>query len=167
VRRAVYWSLLLAPPAGLSYGGEGVANWDRGYGPGQMQATAADMAMWRKALFMPAAKQMSVLARLVNSTDFTSLRPDPKAVAVQPGEQSPKRFVAAVGTEAKDLAMVYVPEDRTLEVVMDALPRSPSVSWFNPRTGQYNPAVAVLTGSSCQFPTPEPGDWLLVVKVGK
>ena len=110
---------------------------------------------------------MSSLAKLVATTDFPSLRPDPKAVAVQPGEKSPQRFVTAVGTEAKDLSMVYVPEDRTLELVMDALPRSPSVSWFNPRTGQNNPAVAVLTGSSCQFPTTEPGDWLLVVKAGK
>ena len=167
VRRAAYWSLLQTPPAGLSYGGEGVANWDRGFGPGQMQATADDLAMWRKALFMPAAKQMSSLARLMTSIDFPSLRPDPKAVAVQPGEQSPQRFVTAVGTEAKDLSMVYVPEDRTLEILLDALPQSPSVSWFSPRTGQNSPAAVVRTGRSCQFPTPEPGDWLLVVKAGK
>jgi hypothetical protein len=167
VRRAAYSSLLLSPLAGVSYGAEGVANWDKSVGPGLMQATAADIAMWHKALFMPAAKQMSSLARLVTSMDFTSLRPDPKAVAAQPGEQSPRRFVTAAGTEAKDLSLVYVPEDRTLELVLDALPHSPSVSWFNPRTGQNNPAVAVLTGRSCQFPTPEPGDWLLVVRAGK
>jgi len=167
VRRAVYWSLLQSPLAGVSYGGEGVANWDRSVGPGQEQATAADIAMWHKALFMPAAKQMSSLARLVTSIDFPSLRPDPKAVAVQPGEQSPRRFVTAAGTPDKDLAIVYVPEDRTLELLLDALPHSPSVYWFNPRTGESNPSVAVLTGRSCQFPTPEPGDWLLVLKVGK
>jgi hypothetical protein len=60
-----------------------------------------------------------------------------------------------------------VPEDRTLELALDSLPPSPSVAWLNPRTGQTNPAVAVVGGRSCQFPTPDPGDWLLVLKAGK
>jgi hypothetical protein len=167
VRHAVYWSLLLGPIAGVSYGGEGVMNWERSVGPGQMEATAADMAMWRKGLFMPAAKQMSYLARFMNSMDFWKLRPDQKAVAAQPGEQSPRRFIAAEGTAANDLAIVYVPEDRTPGLFLDALPHSPTVSWFNPRTGQDNPAAVGLTGGSSQFPTPEPGDWLLVLKAGK
>ena len=167
VRRAVYWSLLLGPTAGVSYGAEGVANWERDVGPGQEQATAADMAMWRKALFMPAAKQMASLARFLTATDFWRLRPDPKAVAGQPGEQSPGRFIAAASTEAKDLSIVYVPEERTLELVVEALPHSPAVTWFNPRTGENNPVAAVPAGSSYKFPTPGPGDWLLVLKAGK
>ena len=64
VRHAVYWSLLLAPPAGVSYGGQGVANWDTTVGPKDEQTKAADLPMWRKALFMPAAKQMSSLAEV-------------------------------------------------------------------------------------------------------
>jgi hypothetical protein len=80
---------------------------------------------------------------------------------------SPGLFIAAAGTETKDLSVLYVPEERTLEIVLEALPASPSVTWFNPRTGQNSPAVAVVGGHSCQFPTPEPGDWLLVMKAGK
>jgi len=167
VRRAVYWSVLLGPVAGVSYGAEGVMNWERDVGPGQAQATAADMAMWRKALFMPAAKQVSYLAWFLTSVDFWRLYPDPKAVAGQPGDQAPPRFIAAAGTQDKDLAVVYVPQDRTLELSPDAMPHSPAVFWLNPRTGASSPAVAVLGGSSCQFPTTEPGDWLLVLKVGK
>ena len=167
VRHAAYWGLLLAPPAGLSYGGQGVANWDMTIGPKDEQTKAADLAMWRKALFMPAAKQMSSLAKVMTSIDFWRLRPDPKAVAAQPGEQSPRRFIAAANTQDNTLSVVYVPEDRTLALLQDALPHSPTVSWFNPRTGENNPAVAVVAGDSCQFPTTEPGDWLLVLKVGK
>ena len=63
--------------------------------------------------------------------------------------------------------LVYVPEDRTVEILLDALPPSPNVSWFNPRTGETSPAVAVVGGRTCQFPTPDPGDWLLVMKSGK
>ena len=158
----------MAPPAGVSYGAQGVANWDTTVGPKDEQTKAADLPMWRKALFMPAGKQMAHLAKFMNSMDFWKLRPQPKAVASQPGDQSPRRFIAAAGTEANTLSLVYVPEDRTLEVVARARSRtSPSVGWLNPRTGESNPAVAVVGGRSCQFPTPDPGDWLLVTKAGK
>jgi collagenase-like protein with putative collagen-binding domain len=67
----------------------------------------------------------------------------------------------------KDLSVVYVPQERTLEIALETLPASPTVTWFNPRTGQNNPAVAVVGARSCQFPTPEPDDWLLVMRGGK
>ena len=167
VRHAAYWSLLLGPLAGISYGGLGVLNWDTTVGSKDEPASADALPMWRRALFMPSAKQMSLLAGFMTSMDFWRLRPAPKAVAVQPGGQAPRRYIAAADSEAKDLAIVYTPEDRTLELFLDGLPHSPSVSWCNPRTGERNPGVAVLTGSSCQFPTPAPGDWLLVLKAGK
>ena len=167
VRRAAYWSLLMTPPAGISYAGQGVVNWDPTVGLKDGQPDAADLPMWRKALFMPAGKQMSFLAKFINSVDFWKLRPEQKAVASQPGQESPRRFIAAAAAADQTLSVIYVPEDRTLEVLLDALPRSPSVGWFNPRTGENNAAVAVVAGSSCQFPTPNPGDWLLVTKAGK
>jgi hypothetical protein len=52
-------------------------------------------------------------------------------------------------------------------MILKSLPPSPAVSWLNPRTGEKNPAVAVVGERSCQFPTPDPGDWLLVMKTGK
>ena len=167
VRRAAYWSLLLTTPAGVSYSGLGVANWDTTVGPRDEQTKVADLPLWRKAMFMPAAKQMSSLGKFISAVDFWKLRPQPKALASQPGLTSPRRFIAAAGTEANTFSLVYVPEDRTLEVALPALPHSPSVNWFNPRTAENNPAVAVVGGSACQFPTPDPGDWLLVLKAGK
>jgi hypothetical protein len=167
VRRAIYWSLLMTPPAGVSYGAQGVVNWDTTVGPKEEHTKAADLPMWRKALFMPAAKQMSRLAKFMNSIDFWMLRPQPKAIASQPSHLSPRRFIAAASTEANDLSIVYVPEDRTLELFLNALPPSPAVTWLNPRTGDKHPAVAVVSASTCQFPTPDPGDWLLVMKAGR
>lgn len=165
VRHAAYSSLLLSVPAGITYGAAGVADWDVTLDQPPKRKNA--LPLWHRALFMPAAKQMAHLARFVNSVEFWRLRPQPGFVAVQPGTMSPDRFIVAAGTEAKDLSVVYVPEERTLEIVLEALPASPSVTWFNPRTGQNSPAVAVVGGRSCQFPTPEPGDWLLMMKAGK
>ena len=168
VRRAIYWSLLLAPPAGVSYGGQGVVNWDTSVGPGTQQPRAADLPMWRKALFMPAAKQMAYLARFMNSIDFWKLRPEPKAVASQPGKQSPRRFIAAAGTEDQAPFLSSMCR-RTARW---------NYSWTRSRTrrrlvgsirarARTTPPWPWWVDSSCQFPTPDPGDWLLVLKAGK
>jgi hypothetical protein len=77
------------------------------------------------------------------------------------------RRIVAASTETKDVSVVYLPEERTLELMTDALPSAPAVSWFNPRAGESSPAVAVVGGAACQFPTPDPGDWLLIMKAGK
>jgi len=63
--------------------------------------------------------------------------------------------------------VVYVPEDRTVEIKLDAMPPSPNVTWINPRTGEKSPAVAVVTQNTCQFPTPSEGDWILFMKTDK
>jgi len=163
-RRAAYSQLLLLPPAGISYGAQGVAEWDTTLDQPPKRKNA--LPLWHRALFMPAAKELADLSKFVGSVEFWRLRPQPGFVAAQPGTVSGERFIAAAGTEAKDLSVVYVPQERTLEIVLEALPSSPSVNWFNPRTGQTSAAVAVVSGRSCQFPTPEPGDWLLVMKAG-
>lgn len=167
VRLAAYRGLLMAPPAGVSYGGQGVVNWDRTTDAAKDKTPGADLPLWQKALFMPAAKQMGHLHNFFSSLQFWRLRPEPKAVANQPGDAEPRREVLAAGTERKDLLLVYVPEDRTVELYLDAMPASPTVTWVNPRTGETSPAVAVVVGRTCQFPTPEPGDWLLVLRAGK
>ena len=157
VRKAAYWSLLLSPRVGVSYSGFGVTAWDGAQGAG-------NLPLWHLALFMPAGKQMTKLARFMGTNDFWRLEPAPKDVATQPGDSSPRRYIAAASSETRSWSVVYMPEDRTREVFLDALPPSPGVTWFNPRTGEHSPAVAVVGGKTCQFPTPDPGDWLLVMK---
>jgi len=80
---------------------------------------------------------------------------------------TPAKFVAAASTDLKDLVLVYIPEERTVEVLLEALPPSPTITWFNPRTGEKSPAVAVVTANTCQFPTPSEGDWIMWMKSSK
>ncbi len=167
VRRAAYWGLLMAPPAGVSYGAQGVINWDRTVDETKDKTPGANLPLWQRSLFMPGAKQMSRLEKFFSSIPFWRLEPLTNAIANQPGNSHLKNEILAAGTETKDLMLVYVPEDRTLELNLDVMPPSPVVTWFNPRTGDANPAVAVVVSRTCQFPTPEPGDWLLVVRGGK
>jgi hypothetical protein len=41
------------------------------------------------------------------------------------------------------------------------------IQWLNPRTGKKSAAVAVIGARTCQLPTPDKGDWVLIAKTGK
>lgn len=166
VRRAHYWSLLNAPTAGITYGGHGIWGWDDGTRPPVDHPNSGTPLPWRQALLMPGALQMTVLARFFQSFDFWRLRPAPEVLASQPGIASPRRFISAAKSDQNDLMVVYVPEDRVVELQLSALTNmkgSPVLTWVNPRNGERHAAVAVLGANTCQVPTPEPGDWLLLI----
>ncbi len=69
----------------------------------------------------------------------------------------------------KSFPVAFLPliDTGKVEVKLDLMPTSPNVSWFNPRTGERSPAVAVVTQTTCQFPTPAEGDWILFMKMDK
>ncbi len=168
VRRAVYWSLLVSPTAGVSYGGHGVWGWDDGTKPPVDHPNTGTPLPWSKAILMPAAEQMAHVHDFFSQFDWWRLRPAPELVANQPGKTDPKRYIALARTEMRDVTVVYVPQDRTVELAMESLPPSPGISWFDPRTGEKKPAVAVLGDKTIQLPAPEPiGDWLLLMQTEK
>ena len=123
--------------------------------------TTGQPLAWQKALLLPGAEQVAHLVTFFTNLNFGQLRPLPEAIVNNPGTQAPRKFIAAARSEAKDVTVVYVPEERTLEILLTALPPSPEVKWFNPRTGETSAAVAVITDTSAQFPTPGDGDWIL------
>ena len=167
VRRAVYWSLLCAPTAGVTYGGHGIWGWDDGTKDPTDHAGTGIPLPWQKALTMPGAEQMAHVADFFASVNWTKLRPAPVTVVNNPGAQKPSKFITGAKTDDKELMVIYVPEDRTVEIKLDSMPPSPNVTWFNPRTGEKSPAVAVVTANTCQFPTPAEGDWILFMKTDK
>jgi hypothetical protein len=161
VRRTLYWSLLNGPTAGVSYGGHGVWGWDDGTkAPTDHEGTGTPLP-WQKALLMPGAQQMTNLVAFFSGIAWQDLRPLPGAVVNNPGGASPRKYIAAARSTKGDLTVVYVPEERTVEVLLASLPPSPEVKWFNPRTGETSAAVAVITDTTAQFPTPSEGDWIL------
>jgi len=161
VRRTLYWSLLNAPTAGVTYGGHGVWGWDDGTKPPADHPGTGTPLPWQKALILPCAEQITNLVKFFTSIEFNQLRPMPEAVVNNPGNQAPRKYIAAARSEKKDLTVVYVPEERTIEILLTALPPSPEVKWYNPRTGENSAAVAVITDTTAQFPTPSEGDWIL------
>lgn len=165
VRHAAYWSLFLAPPAGVSYGGQGVVHWDLTADPADKQVPGSGLPMWQKAMFMPAARQMFQLGRLMETLDYWKLQPQANLLAVQPGESNPSLWVTAAASPANNVALVYAPNQKAVDLATDHIPAAAKMTWFNPRTGTDARALAVV-GTTFQVPTPGPGDWVLLMKAG-
>jgi hypothetical protein len=118
-------------------------------------------------LFLPGARDIEALGDFFTKVGFWRLEPFPRAIPNQPGIESPRRYIAAGGTEAGDLLVAYIPEDREANIAVGAFPRSPAMTWVNPRNGKPSSTAAVPAGKVLQFPTPEAGDWVLVLRAGK
>ena len=162
VRRAVYWSLLNAPTAGVSYGGHGVWGWDDGTRPPTDHAGSGIPLPWKQAMVMPGAEQMAHVAALFTGVDFWRLLPMPDALAEQPGAAAAASFVAAAGTTARDLLVVYTPAVRRVALNATHLPRG-RAEWFDPRTGARVGARGNRDGAVVRFDAPGAGDWVLVI----
>jgi hypothetical protein len=104
---------------------------------------------------------------MIGPLPFARLRPEPTLVATPQDPAAPQRQILAASTDTRDLQLVYVPEGRSVELNFDALPRYLRVEWFNPRTGTDQPAPALKERRTYRFSTPEPGDWLLVIRATK
>lgn len=159
VRRALYWSLLVSPTAGVTYGGHGVWGWDDGTAPPLNHPSTGIPLPWEHALKMPAAEQIVHLADFFSAIEWWKLRPAQSLLAVQPGEVEKRRYVTAAQSDSGDLVVVYVPEDRKIFLRENQLQSNLSAQWFNPRTGEYIVAVSV---DGLAYQTPGDGDWVLV-----
>ena len=161
VRRAVYWSLLNAPTAGVTYGGHGIWGWDDGTKPPTDHPTTGVPLPWKQALTMPGAQQMTHVAALFTSIDFWRLRPAPELLAQQPGTIAASKFIAAAASESRDLAVIYTPEPGTIDLTPATLPPG-RTTWFDPKTGARRNAQPIRTETAVRFTTPSNGDWVLL-----
>jgi hypothetical protein len=161
VRRAVYWSLLSAPVAGITYGGHGVWSWQTKPGEEPTAHRGTGVArVWKEALALPGAAQMGHVRKLFESLPWTQLRPDPNAVQQETGSTDPARYVAAARTPDSSTYVFYFPAAATAKIPLPVGSKKDAVRWFNPRTGEW------LTDEKTagRFTPPDAEDWVLVVK---
>jgi hypothetical protein len=163
IRRALYWSVLVSPTAGVTYGAHGVWGWDLGGSAPIAHDKFGVTRHWREALTMPAADQLQHLSALFKSIPWWTLHPAPDLLTFQPGKRNPEQFIAAARTHDASLALIYTPGASTL--YMDTLSLQPSlpVTWFNPRTGETaQHSVSAERTREFNLNTPDDEDWVLI-----
>ncbi len=163
IRHAAYWGMFLTDGAGLTFATAGVSEWDRTPETGK----ADGLPLWQRSMFLPGAKQMRAIKDFFTGlpADWT---PAPAGTVVAGAKDAPPSHTSlAAVSETAGTTWVYVPEERTVQLKSTALPMVPVISWLDPRTGSTSAAVAAFGPEGCQFPTPGPGDWILVIKPGR
>jgi len=162
VRRAAWWSLLVSPTAGLTYGHDAVWNWNLETGPSEGHGRWHDGAVppWHTGLDTPGIRSMTVLRGILDRLDWTTLRPAPEAVVNSPEVARASEFVAA-SRAADGTLVVYVPADGALRFSSGA-PIPAPLRIVDPRTGEAIPTAPARD----EIPLPDRRDWLVVAGPG-
>jgi hypothetical protein len=163
VRRAAYWSLLVSPTAGVTYGGQGIWGWHT-----KVQAPADHISTglgspWYIAKDLPGALSMKYLHQFFKSIDWWRLIPAQEVLAEQPGKEDASKFIAAAKSQAGDLLVVYLPEGGPVTLKTDSLKKSMAARWYHPRTGGWLDAGRIET-SPQTFKTADRNDWVLLIE---
>lgn len=148
VRRAVYWSLLVSPTAGVTYGCNPIWVWRETFGPAEGHRSLTQVLPWRYGLNLPGIEDMTHMRTFFDSLPWWDLRPAPDLIDSQSG--NPAQFIAAAQTKDKQFTVVYLPCGGEIELDVTG-----KAEWFDPRTGQWNPAKGLHA--------PDNRDWLLKV----
>ena len=164
VRRALYWSMLVSPTAGVTYGGHGVWGWDDGSAPPAGHPTTGTPLPWRAAVRMPAAEQVAHLAEVFAALDWWLLRPAQEIFAKQPGEADPAHWITAGRSEDGALIVVYVPAGTAIVLTAGVLDAAADCQWFDPVLGGYTPAIGRAEDGTVHFKPPSEADWVLVCR---
>jgi len=160
-RRAIYWSLLNAPTAGVTYGAHGVWSWHTA--PGQPPTDHPDTGIaktWREALSFPGSTQMRHVAAFFDSITWWKLRPDASLLAEQPAGDDPARHVSTSRSESGDLAVIYLPVGGRVRLKEGVLRDGLRAEWFDPRTGRRTIIQGPL---GTDFLAPDQQDWVLLL----
>ena len=161
VRRALYWSLLVAPTAGVTYGHNGI--WPWGEKPEVPLNHSGIAPSWHESVHTEGVVSVGHLKKLFGSIPWWRLRPAQELLAAQPGDKDPLRFVTVAKTDDGTLAMLYMPKGGEIGLRGKVLNRIGSARWFNPRAGVWK-AAGIVKDADIRLSAPDDHDWVLILK---
>ena len=153
VRRAVWWSLLSLPPAGVGYGAHGLWSWETEPRVPIEHPNAGVAPIWREAMALHGSAQMGHLGSLVRSLPWWELRPAQELLGRQ--SERPAGHIAVASALDGGLLLAYTPLGEGI-----LLRHTPATArWFDPRHGTCLPAEVGPDGA---YAPPAREDWVLV-----
>lgn len=159
VRRAVYWSLLNAPTAGVSYGAHGIWSWQTEKGLPLNHECSGEAKPWREAMSLPGSDQMRIMAGIFSKLRWWQLRPNADLLRDQPGTLNPKVFIASAQTPDQSTLVFYLPVGGRAE--LDPALAGRTGTRFDPRNSEGTP---IAVDSDGNLDTPIDQDWVIVLK---
>lgn len=158
IRRAAWWSVLLWPCAGVTYGNNAIWIWGHNkHNQAEDHDPSWNAPHWRMGLQTKGIEQMGILKQFLTSLDWSSLRPCQDQIVHQPGKTDPSRWIA-IAANATD-TVAYLPVGSNIEF-RNPLPYDAIAQWFNPMNAQLVEALP-RPSDPCTFSAPDQRDWIL------
>lgn len=164
VRRAAWYSVLAAPPAGVAYGAHGIWSWSRKPEVPSEYPKSGTARPWQECLNYPGAKQMTVLRDVLMSMEWWSMVPDQSVFSSLKEDPEFRDYPMASRASDHDFALLYLPAGPALELDLSAYKQDLKAVWIDPRTGLRKPAGTLHPAYGVQVPAPGEGDWLLLLR---
>jgi hypothetical protein len=164
VRRAAYWSLLVTPPAGLTYGHNAIWPWLEQPGRAEGHSSLGVIPAWTEGLETEGIRGLALAKQFFLSGPWTELRPAQDLLVEQPGSKDVARYIVVSATPTRSWVVAYLPRGGTIRLRLQALPNPAQAHWFDPRTGQQQPARPSQKDGEAQFTAPNEQDWVLSIR---
>lgn len=164
VRRALYWSLLISPTCGVSYGNHGIWFWSEKEEVPVDHPNSGIAPLWSKAVLSEGAKCVKYLKKFFSSFNWWKLIPADELLINQPGtEEQPHKKIVVSKSEDGNFVVLYTPEGSTMSLKTEFIKKPAIIKWFNPRTGKFLNGKEI-TEPIINFQTPDSGDWVLLIE---
>ncbi|MGB9605688.1 MAG: DUF4038 domain-containing protein, partial [Bryobacteraceae bacterium] len=164
VRRAAYYSLLAAPPAGVTYGAHGIWPWTRKAETPLDHPRSGMARPWQECLDYPGAHQMQVLRRIFDSLEWWKLRPDRSLLAEDPRDPEFRSYIMPARSETGEFALIYLPGNPEVKLNLNRFRRAVEAVWLDPRTGERRSGRHLQPAAELTLKPPTEGDWLLLLR---
>ncbi len=168
VRRASYWSLLVAPPAGITYGIGSIWMWAREAGEIAENHDESWVGKpWREELDAPGAQSMSVLRAFFEELPWTRLRPAQELLVRQPGREDLEAWQCVAATPEGDCLVAYTPKKVSLRI--DASKMKPGLTLYSvdPVSGEWSEHGKLDTHGEIEINATGRDDDALLVAISK
>jgi len=157
VRRAAYWSLLVTPPAGVSYGANGIWPWLPTPAEAMTHPGTGAGLPWYEAMHLPGSIQMKYMKELMTGLEWWNLRPAPGDVVDQPGDADPALYITVAGATDGSVSLAYIPVGDVFRLRAGS---GGKYRWFDPRRGKWSEPASFQRGTTA-FTPPDDRDWVL------
>lgn len=164
VRRASWYSLLIAPPSGITYGAHGVWPWMKEIGVPLNHPNSGSAMPWFASLDTPGAESIKALAEIMDALPWTRFEPFRSLIAGPATAEDYSNFIPCARTVTRETALCYVPAKTTPSLNLFSFENGVRSTWIDPRTGIRKTPLDLMRIDRIEAKPPSDEDWLLLIE---
>lgn len=164
VRRASWYSVLIAPPAGITYGNHGVWPWMKEIGVPLNHPNSGSAMPWFASLDTPGAESIKAMAEIIGTMPWTRFEPFRSLLVDPQVAEDYSNFIPCARTVTRETALCYVPAKTTPFLNTYSFENGVRTTWIDPRTALRKTPLDLIRINRIELKPPSEEDWLLLIE---